>query len=84
MCQGVIEVRALEARFGIDFNGYFAESLARLQAHAADGLIVMTDDRIRVTNTGRLLLRSIAMCFDAYQNAAVATPAARPSFSRVV
>ena len=84
MCQGVIEVRAIEARFGIDFKAYFAESLARLRMHAADGLIVMTDDRIRVTNTGRLLLRSIAMCFDAYQNAAVATPAARPSFSRVV
>ena len=84
MCQGVIEVRAIEARFGIDFKAYFAESLARLRMHAADGLIVMTDDRITVTGTGRLLLRSIAMCFDAYQNAAVATPAARPSFSRVV
>ena len=84
MCQGVIEVRAIEARFGIDFKAYFAESLARLRVPAADGLIVMTDDRITVTGTGRLLLRSIAMCFDAYQNAAVATPAARPSFSRVV
>ena len=84
MCQGVIEVRAIEARFGIDFKAYFAESLARLRMHAADGLIVMTDDRIRVTNTGRLLLRSIAMCFDAYLNAAGAAPAARPSFSRVV
>ena len=84
MCQGVIEVRALEARFGIDFNAYFAESLARLRMHAADGLIVMTDDRIRVTNTGRLLLRSIAMCFDAYLNPAAAAPASRPTFSRVV
>ena len=84
MCQGVIEVRAIEARFGIDFNAYFAQSLARLQVHAADGLIVMTDDRITVTGTGRLLLRSIAMCFDAYLNAAAAAPAARPSFSRVV
>src|SRR6516162_7208403 len=26
MCQGVIEVRAIEARFGIDFKAYFAES----------------------------------------------------------
>ena len=87
MCQGVIEVRAIEARFAIDFEAYFAESLARLRVHAADGLIVMTDDRITATGTGRLLLRSIAMCFDAYLNAAVAgpaAPAARPSFSRVV
>ena len=84
MCQGVIEVRAIEARFGIDFNAYFTESLARLRVHAADGLIVMTDDRITVTGAGRLLLRSIALCFDAYLNAAVVAPAAQPSFSRVV
>ena len=84
MCQGVIEVRALEARFGIDFDAYFAASLARLQAHAADGLVAITDDRITVTGTGRLLLRSIAMCFDAYLSATGAAPAARLSFSQVV
>jgi oxygen-independent coproporphyrinogen-3 oxidase len=84
MCQGVIEVRAIEACFGIDFRAYFAESLARLQAPAADGLVAVADERITVTGTGRLLLRSIAMCFDAYLNAPAAAPAARPSFSRVV
>jgi oxygen-independent coproporphyrinogen-3 oxidase len=84
MCQGVIEVRAIEARFGIDFGAYFAASLARLQAHVADGLITVADDRITVTGTGRLLLRSIAMCFDVYLHAPATTAAARPSFSRVV
>ena len=77
-------MRAIEARFGIDFGAYFAASLARLQAQAADGLITIAADRITVTGTGRLLLRSIAMCFDAYLHAAAATAAARPSFSRVV
>jgi len=33
---------------------------------------------------GRLLLRGIAMCFDAYLNEPVAAEGARPSFSRVV
>lgn len=84
MCQGVIEVRAIETGFGINFNAYFAEALARLQTHAADGLVAIEADRITVSGTGRLLLRSIAMCFDAYLNAAATTPAAKPSFSQVV
>jgi oxygen-independent coproporphyrinogen-3 oxidase len=39
-------------------------------------------DRIRATSRGRLLLRNIAMCFDAYleQPAAVAAP----RFSRAI
>jgi oxygen-independent coproporphyrinogen III oxidase len=84
MCQGVIDMRAIEAQFGIDFAGYFKEPLAQLQAHAADGLIVIGDGRIAMTGMGRLLLRSIAMCFDAYLNAPATAEGARPSFSRVV
>jgi oxygen-independent coproporphyrinogen-3 oxidase len=84
MCQGVIDMRALEANFGIDFAAYFKRPLTRLQAYAADGLIVIGNGRITVTGMGRLLLRSIAMCFDAYLNAPVAAEGARPSFSRVV
>jgi oxygen-independent coproporphyrinogen-3 oxidase len=84
MCQGVIDMRAIEAQFGIDFAAYFKEPLAQLQAHAADGLIVIGDGRIAMTGMGRLLLRSIAMCFDAYLNAPATAEGTRPSFSRVV
>jgi oxygen-independent coproporphyrinogen III oxidase len=84
MCQGVIDTGAIEADFGIDFAAYFKKPLARLQAYAADGLIVVGNGRITVTGMGRLLLRSIAMCFDAYLNAPVDAEGARPSFSRVV
>ena len=84
MCQGTIDVRAIEADFGIDFAAYFHEPLARLQAHVADGLIVIEDGRITVTGMGRLLLRSIAMCFDAYLQAPAAAEGVRPTFSRVV
>ena len=84
MCQGTIDVRAIEADFGIDFAAYFHASLARLQAHVADGLIVIEDGRITVTGMGRLLLRSIAMCFDAYLQAPAAAEGVRPAFSRVV
>jgi oxygen-independent coproporphyrinogen-3 oxidase len=50
----------------------------------ADGLVGMADGRITVTPAGRLLLRSIAMCFDAYLKVAPPAEAQRPPFSRVI
>ena len=84
MCQGAIDMRAIEARHGIDFAAYFDQALARLRSHLADGLIVVADGRITATGSGRLLLRSIAMCFDAYLAAPATAEAPRPAFSRVV
>ena len=66
MCDGVIETGPFEARHQIDFAVYFARELARLRALAADGLVVLSPARIAVTARGRLLLRIVAMCFDAY------------------
>ena len=66
MCNGVIDIAAFEARHPIDFEVYFASDLDRLRALAADGLVVVSPDRIAVTSRGRLLLRIIAMCFDAH------------------
>jgi oxygen-independent coproporphyrinogen-3 oxidase len=66
MCHGVIDIPAFEARHQLDFAVYFAPELDRLLALAADGLVVATPTRIAVTSRGRLLLRIIAMCFDAY------------------
>jgi oxygen-independent coproporphyrinogen-3 oxidase len=84
MCQGVIDTRAIEERFGIDFAAYFGEALARLKSHMADGLVCIGAGRITVTSAGRFLLRSIAMCFDAHLKGAPPADAPRPSFSRVV
>jgi oxygen-independent coproporphyrinogen-3 oxidase len=66
MCDGVIEIGAFEARHQIDFAVYFARELTQLRALAGDGLIAMSPLRIAATARGRLLLRNIAMCFDAY------------------
>jgi oxygen-independent coproporphyrinogen III oxidase len=66
MCHGHIDTAAIEARFRIDFKDYFHEALEQLQPHFADGLVRVAPDRIVVTASGQLLLRSIAMCFDAY------------------
>jgi oxygen-independent coproporphyrinogen III oxidase len=83
MCQGHIDMPAIEARFAIDFPSYFASALAQLRPLAADGLVSLTSRSITATARGRLLMRVIAMCFDRYLDAA-ALPEARPQFSRVI
>ena len=84
MCHGVIDIGAIEERFGIDFAVYFGEALARLESHVTDGLAYIADGRITVTSTGRLLLRSIAMCFDRYLKVTPPAEAQRPAFSPVI
>lgn len=83
MCQGRIDMPAIEARFAIDFPSYFAAALAQLRPLATDGLVTLTTRSIAATARGRLLLRVIAMCFDRYLDAAPLL-ATRPRFSRVI
>jgi oxygen-independent coproporphyrinogen-3 oxidase len=82
MCQGEIPVAALERRYDMQFDSYFAGALDRLAPLEADGLVRRDGGRIFATSQGRLLLRNIAMCFDAYLD----RPAnvARPRFSRAI
>ncbi|WP_256646763.1 oxygen-independent coproporphyrinogen III oxidase [Thermomonas paludicola] len=82
MCQGEIPMAALERRYGIRFNDYFADALQQLQPLAEDGLVRISPGRIEATSQGRLLLRNIAMCFDRY----LTPPAAdsKPRFSRAI
>jgi oxygen-independent coproporphyrinogen III oxidase len=81
MCQGEVPVAALERRYAIDFEAYFADALQCLQPLVEDRLVVLEPGSIRATSRGRLLLRNIAMCFDRY----LQQPADAPSrFSRAV
>jgi oxygen-independent coproporphyrinogen-3 oxidase len=48
------------------FGDYFASELERLDELSEDGLVKLDARMIRVTPRGRLLLRIIAMTFDAY------------------
>ena len=66
MCHGTIEVATIERRHRIEFHTYFRDALQRLESLAEDGLVRIADGRIKATPSGRLLLRNIAMCFDAY------------------
>jgi len=81
MCQGVIDVAAVQSEYGIDFAAYFADELRQLQTLSDDGLVRIAAGRISATPAGRLLLRTIAMCFDRYLGA---SQPATASLSRAV
>jgi oxygen-independent coproporphyrinogen-3 oxidase len=66
MCDLELSFPAFETQWGLAFKPYFADALNDLQPLADDGLVQLQSDRISVTPMGRLFLRNIAMCFDAY------------------
>jgi oxygen-independent coproporphyrinogen-3 oxidase len=67
LCHEAVEAPAFEARFGVDFAERFAGELARLAPLEADGLLARAaDGGFAVTALGRLVLRNVAMAFDAY------------------
>jgi oxygen-independent coproporphyrinogen III oxidase len=69
MCQGIVDIAAVEARHSIDFNDYFAKERQSLLALQADGLVELKEDFIALTSAGQLLMRHVAMIFDVYLSA---------------
>lgn len=63
-----------------DFWHYFAAAQAKLQPFIEDGLVVIRDGVVQVTERGRLWVRSICACFDAYLD----SEATAPRYSKVV
>ncbi|WP_010626211.1 oxygen-independent coproporphyrinogen III oxidase [Halomonas sp. KM-1] len=66
MCHGRIDFANIEARHDIVFRDYFAEALAQLEEMQADGLLTIGAGAIEVLPAGRLMMRNMAMAFDAY------------------
>jgi oxygen-independent coproporphyrinogen III oxidase len=66
MCDLELDIVSVEKLFGIGFGEYFAGSLGQLRQFVDDGLVTVDGSAIRIIGGGRLLLRNIAMCFDAY------------------
>jgi len=66
LCHTVIPKREVDQEFGISFDEYFAQEIARLAELSADGLVILGRDEIRVTPLGRIFIRNAAMVFDRY------------------
>ncbi|WP_300701517.1 oxygen-independent coproporphyrinogen III oxidase [uncultured Campylobacter sp.] len=64
MSNFALDIQSIEEKFNIDFFEYFAESLKELKEYK--DFYNISDKKIIVNETGVLLIRNIAMCFDAY------------------
>lgn len=71
MCHGRLRFQDIEQRHRIDFASHFSEALEQLGEMVVDGLIEINDTEIRVLPSGRLMLRNVAMAFDAYLTSGV-------------
>jgi oxygen-independent coproporphyrinogen III oxidase len=81
MCDLELDKREVERRFGIVFDEYFSGALANLKEFIPLQLLSLESDRIVVSDSGRFVLRNIAMCFDAYLPLMMKE---KPIFSRTV
>jgi len=61
-----IDIKRVEAEHNIVFADYFADALVALEEFVEGELVTITDTKITVSATGTLLIRNIAMPFDAY------------------
>lgn len=67
MCDLGLDFAALSEELGMDFHEYFSEELEAMQELQWDGLVLLSENALTVTNEGRLFLRNIAMRFDPNQ-----------------
>jgi oxygen-independent coproporphyrinogen III oxidase len=66
MCDLGLDYADMSKLLGLDFKEHFAPELESLDDMESDGLLVKTPQGLIVTDLGRLLIRNIAMRFDAY------------------
>lgn len=66
MCDMQIDLAAIGQRWEINATDYFSAVLEQLRAAEQDGLLVRDGLSLTATPTGRLLIRHLAMAFDAH------------------
>ncbi|NII11853.1 oxygen-independent coproporphyrinogen III oxidase [Oleiagrimonas sp. C23AA] len=66
VCHGRVNKSEFSDRHRLLFDVYFAADLRRLAPLVEDDLVRMDGQVLEVTPRGRLLVRHVAMCFDAY------------------
>jgi oxygen-independent coproporphyrinogen-3 oxidase len=83
MCLLRLDLREVTAQFGPAGRAAVEASLAKGRAELeADGLVTFDGDVLKVTPVGQLLVRNVAMLFDAYLDKHAGEK--RPTFSRTV
>ncbi|WP_026087529.1 oxygen-independent coproporphyrinogen III oxidase [Chlorogloeopsis fritschii PCC 9212] len=65
MSHAKLHKQEIEKKYHICFDEYFSKELEGLKRLEADGLVSLSKDEIAITDIGRLLVRNIAILFDA-------------------
>jgi oxygen-independent coproporphyrinogen-3 oxidase len=83
MCNFRIDKAAVEKRFGVRFDDYFAAELAELRVSGPvqDGFLELTPETLLITRAGRLFVRNVCMSFDRYLRQKAQD---KPVFSRTI
>jgi oxygen-independent coproporphyrinogen III oxidase len=79
MCDFRLDYDAMSAELGIDFKTHFRREISTLEDLEADGLLLSSARGIEITDPGRLLIRNVAMRFDAHLR-----QSASPVYSRTI
>lgn len=66
MCDFELNFLEIENEYKINFKEYFKNSINALSAMENEGLVEVKDEKIKVSEMGRLLIRNIAMKFDGF------------------
>jgi oxygen-independent coproporphyrinogen-3 oxidase len=69
MCQGALQFESIELAHLLHFKTAFAAELERLEPLQAQGLVVVDETGLQVTELGWFFVRGIAMVFDRYLQA---------------
>jgi oxygen-independent coproporphyrinogen III oxidase len=81
MCHLEIDKRDIERKFGINFEDYFKNDIPKLDVFIAENLLENNVDKIQIIGSGKLIVRNVAMCFDAYLEKMMKE---KPVFSKTV
>lgn len=79
MANFALDIKAIETKFNIDFWEHFKNELNELEE--LKDFVEISPQKIKVNETGTLLIRNIAMCFDEYM---VKFKDVKNSFSKTV
>lgn len=66
MCRFAVNLYDCFSRFQIDPKSYFLSELENIDALVQKGLVLRKGTYIQATESGKLFIRNIASCFDAY------------------
>lgn len=76
-----LDIKRFEKEFDVEFKTYFADAIEALKPFEEEGLLTVDDHHIICSETGTLLIRNIAMPFDAYMKRHAAS---QKTFSKTV